>query len=60
MLKAFEPIVEKLLTRLLLAACIAVIIKINANIPNAIIITVMLVRNLFPEIFFQDKAIESL
>jgi hypothetical protein len=54
------PIVEKLVVRLLLAACIEVMIRINAKIPNAIMATVMAVRNLLPEIFRQDNASVSL
>jgi hypothetical protein len=55
MLNAFEPIVEKLEVRLLLAACIAVMISINAKIPNAMMITVMDARSLFPFIYFQES-----
>ena len=51
--------VEKLEVKLLLAALIAVMIRINANMPKAMIITVMLVRSLLDVIFFQDNARES-
>jgi hypothetical protein len=51
--------VEKLAVRLLLAACIAVIIKMSAKIPNAMMITVMAVRNLLPRMFFQESNNES-
>jgi hypothetical protein len=47
--------VEKLEVRLLLAAFMAVIIRISAKIPKAIIITVIDVRNLLPLIFFHDN-----
>jgi hypothetical protein len=55
MLKALEPMVEKLEVRLLLAALMAVIISMSANIPKAMMITVMEVLNLFPLMFLQDK-----
>ena len=55
MLNAFEPIVEKLEVRLLLAAFIAVMIRIRANMPNAIMIMVMEVLNLLPLMFLQDN-----
>jgi hypothetical protein len=60
MLKAFEPIVEKLLTKLLLAACMAVMIRINAKMPSAMITTVIAVRSLLPLMFFQDKLSKSI
>lgn len=47
--------VEKLEVRLLLAALIAVMININANIPNAMMITVMTVLNLLPLILRQER-----
>ena len=59
-LKALAPIVEKLAVRLLLAALMAVIMRISAKIPSAIIITVMAVRNLLPLTFFHDNDSESL
>jgi hypothetical protein len=59
MLNAFAPIVEKLLVKLLLAACMAVMMSISAKIPNAMMITVMDVRSLFPLIFFHESANES-
>jgi hypothetical protein len=59
MLNALEPMVEKLLVKLLLAACMAVMISINAKIPSAIIMTVMAVRNLLPLMFFQESTSES-
>jgi len=54
-LNALAPIVEKLEVRLLLAACMAVMIRINANIPNAMITTVIAVRNLLPMILRQER-----
>ena len=54
-LKAFEPMVEKLDVRLLLAALMAVIIRIRANMPKAMMMTVMEVLNLLPLMFLQDK-----
>jgi hypothetical protein len=59
MLKALAPIVEKLVVRLLLAALMAVIIRISAKMPSAIMITVMAVRNLFTLTFFQESESES-
>lgn len=55
MLNAFEPIVEKLEVRLLLAALIAVMIRMSANMPSAIIMMVMEVLNLLPLMFLQDN-----
>jgi hypothetical protein len=52
--------VEKLVVRLLLAALIEVMMRINAKIPNAMMATVIAVRNLLPEIFFQESASVSL
>jgi hypothetical protein len=52
--------VEKLVVRLLLAACIEVMIRINAKIPNAMIATVIAVRNLLPEILRHESASVSL
>jgi hypothetical protein len=52
--------VEKLVVRLLLAAFMEVMIRINAKMPNAIIATVMAVLNLLPEILRQDNASVSL
>jgi hypothetical protein len=52
--------VEKLVVRLLLAALMEVMIRINAKMPNAIMATVIAVRNLLPEILRQDKATVSL
>jgi C4-type Zn-finger protein len=52
--------VEKLVVRLLLAAFMEVMISINAKIPNAIMATVMAVRNLLPEILRQESATVSL
>ena len=52
--------VEKLVVRLLLAALIEVMISIKAKIPNAIIATVIAVRNLLPAILRQESAIVSL
>ena len=60
MLNELAPIVEKLVVRLALAACIEVIIPINAMIPKAIIATVMPVRNLLPEILRQERESVSL
>jgi hypothetical protein len=45
MLKAFAPMVEKLFVRLWLTASTAVMIAIRAIMPNAMITTVMPVRN---------------
>lgn len=55
-----EPMVEKLSVKLLLAALIAVMISIKAKIPSAIIITVIIVRNLLLLTFAQLNAIDSL
>jgi hypothetical protein len=52
--------VEKLVVRLLLAACMHVMIRINAKMPKAIMTTVNEVRNLLPEIFRQESASVSL
>jgi hypothetical protein len=54
-LKELEPIVEKLEVRLLLAALMEVMIRINAKIPKAMIAIVIAVRNLFPAILRQDS-----
>ena len=53
------PVSVKLLVRPRLAACIAVMMRISAKMPSAIIITVMAVRNLFPFTFFQERDKES-
>jgi hypothetical protein len=47
--------VEKLDTKLLLAACMAVTIRMRAKIPKAIITTVIAVRNRLVRIFFQER-----
>jgi hypothetical protein len=54
-LKELEPIVEKLEVRLLLAALMEVMIRINAKMPKAMIAIVIAVRNLFPAILRQDS-----
>ena len=51
--------VEKLLRKLPFIASIAVIIPINAMIPNAIMATVMPVRNLFPRTVLNASERES-
>lgn len=60
MLKELAPMVEKLEVRLLLAAEIAVIMRISAKMPRAMITTVMPVRSLLPLIFFHESDKESL
>ena len=52
--------VAKLCVRLLFTASTAVIIAINAIIPKAIIITVMVVRSRLLFIVLYDNAMESL
>ena len=51
--------VEKLVVRLLLAALMAVMMRISAKMPSAMITTVMAVRNLLPVIFRQESEMVS-
>jgi len=60
MLKAFAPSVEKLDVSELLAAVIAVIIRMSAKMPKAMMTTVMADRSLFDRILFHDKESVSL
>lgn len=59
-LKELAPMVEKLVVRLLLAALIEVMMRINAKIPRAMMATVIEVRNLLPAMFRQESASVSL
>lgn len=59
-LKAFAPIVEKLDVRLLLAALMAVIMRIKAKIPSAMITIVIADLNLLPFILVHESDKESL
>jgi len=52
--------VEKLVVKLLLAALMEVMININAKMPNAMMATVIAVRNLLPAILRQESASVSL
>jgi hypothetical protein len=54
------PMVEKLSESELLAALMAVMMRMSAKIPSAIIIMVMAVRNLLLFTFFQESNKESL
>ena len=60
MAKELEPMEEKVVVRLLVTACMPVVISINANMPREIIMTVITVRSLLLLIFFQESDIVSL